>query len=193
MAQATRAVLTAANILDAAIYNNITVTILVGYGDLNNGDITGLTNVDCGESLDGVYVSYSTLRAALASHESSSLDVTFVNSLPNTSSINSVSDFCVPSAIAESLGLMSSSNGIDGAVGMGAQTSAGELASAALHELTHAMGRESGVSPFDLFRYTSPGNRLSPTRIRRRLRTSRSTADTPSLPTLDRHRIQAIS
>ena len=34
------------------------------------------------------------------------------------------------------------------------------LVGAALHELTHAMGREPGAGPFDLFRYTSPGNHL---------------------------------
>ncbi len=34
------------------------------------------------------------------------------------------------------------------------------LVGAALHELTHAMGREPGVGPFDLLRYTSPGHHL---------------------------------
>jgi len=100
---------TAANILDAVIYNNITITIRVGYGDYNNGEKTNLTTAEYGGVLNGITESYATLRAALASHESSGTDVTFVNSLPNTSSINGVSSFYVPSAIAESLGLMSSS------------------------------------------------------------------------------------
>src|SRR5262249_36605760 len=49
---------------------------------------------------------------------------------------------------------------VDGAVGMGTQIPTNLLIGAALHELTHAMGREPGVGPFDLFRYTSPGNHL---------------------------------
>src|SRR5438128_450504 len=108
----------AANILDAVIYNNVTVTIRVGYGDYNNGQMTGLTTTDEGGILNGISVSYATLRAALASHESSGTDVTFVNSLPNTTSVNGVSSFYVPSAIAVSLGLMSSPS-VDGAIGMG--------------------------------------------------------------------------
>ena len=43
---------------------------------------------------------------------------------------------------------------------MGTQIPANLLVGAALHELTHAMGREPGVGPFDLFRYTSAGNHL---------------------------------
>ena len=43
---------------------------------------------------------------------------------------------------------------------MGTQIPTNLLVGAALHELTHAMGREPGVGPFDLFRYTSAGNHL---------------------------------
>jgi hypothetical protein len=151
---------TAANVLDAAIYNNITVSILVGYGDFDGGEITGLTSSSEGGSLNGVDVSYTVLRAALVSHESSSVDVTFVNSLPKTSSINGISSFYVPSAIAEALGLMTSSSALDGAIGIGTAFPDNELVPTALHELTHAMGREFGIGTFDLLRYTSPGVRL---------------------------------
>jgi hypothetical protein len=150
----------AANMLDAAIYNNITVTILVGYGDYNNGTITGLTNVADGGSLRGVNVSYTALRAALASHESSSVDVTFVNSLPISSSIDGRSSLSVPSAVAEALGLMAvpSSSVLDGAVGMGTQIAADHQISADLHELTHAIGRAGGT--LNLLRFTQPGVNL---------------------------------
>ena len=151
----------AANILDAAIYNNITVTIRVGYGDWNNNQDTGITTGAEAGSLNGLTVSYAALRTALATHETSTVDQTFVSSLPSTSSVNGVSNFFVPSAAAKALGLLSpTSSSVDGAVGIGTQIPAGLLVGVALHEFTHAMGREPGVGPFDLFRYTSVGNHL---------------------------------
>src|ERR1700693_4606183 len=90
---------TAANILDSTILNNITVTIEVGYNDFLNNLTTGLGASAEGGDLSGSYVSYSGLRAALASHETSTLDQTFVNSLPTTSSVNGVSSLYVPSAV----------------------------------------------------------------------------------------------
>jgi serralysin len=153
----------AANILDSLILDNITVNIQVTY------DISLGTSAEGGD-LSGAYVSYATLRTALASHETSAADQTFVNSLPNTSSISglngsgspvTVSSFWVPSAIEKALGLISATNSAaDGGVWMGSQIPSSLLVGVALHELTHAMGREPGVGPFDLFRYTSPGTHL---------------------------------
>src|SRR5438105_547572 len=72
---------TAANILDALVRDNITVKIRVGWGDWNNNqDIVSSTAAEGGD-LNGSNVSYTNLRAALASHETSSVDQTFVNSL----------------------------------------------------------------------------------------------------------------
>jgi serralysin len=151
----------AANILDAAIFDNITVTIRVGYGDWNNNADTGITTGAEGGTLNGLSESYTALKAALASHETSTVDQTFVNSLPNTSSVNGVSHFYVPSAVDKALGLLpANGNTIDGAVGIGTQISSSLLVGVALHELTHAMGRVPGEGPFDLFRYTSPGVHL---------------------------------
>jgi 20S proteasome alpha/beta subunit len=151
----------AANILDSLIQDNITVTIQVGYGDWDNGQDTGITTGAEGGDLNGLNVSYTSLRSALASHETSAVDQTFVNSLPNTSTVNGVSSLWVPSAVGKALGLMSPNGGaVDGAVGMGTQIPSNLLVGVALHELTHAMGREPWGGTFDLFRYTSPGNHL---------------------------------
>src|SRR6266568_1262430 len=151
----------AANILDSLIQDNITVTIQVGYGDWDSGVDTGITTGAEGGDLDGLNVSYTSLRSALASHETSTVDQTFMNSLPNTSTVNGVSSLWVPSAVGKALGLMSpTSPAIDGAVGMGTQIPSSLLVGVALHELTHAMGREPWGGTFDLFRYTSPGNHL---------------------------------
>ena len=151
---------TAANILDSIIFDNITITIRVGYGDWNNGLDTGLTTGAEAGDLNGLNVSYTNLRNALANHETSAFDQTFVSLLPSTSSLNGVSNFYVPSAEAKALGLLSPNNSaIDGAVGIGTQIPNNLLVGVALHELTHAMGREP-LGTFDLFRYTSPGNHL---------------------------------
>jgi protocatechuate 3,4-dioxygenase beta subunit len=152
---------TAANIMDATIKDNITVTLRVGYNDYYNNQITGLGSSAVGGDLSGTYVSYTSLKAALASHETSALDQTFVNSLPNTFSVNGVSGFYVPSAVAKALGLMApNGSALDGAVGFGAGIPTANLVGVALHEFTHAMGREPGAGTFDLGRYTSPGNHL---------------------------------
>ncbi|UTD28397.1 hypothetical protein DB459_17325 [Bradyrhizobium sp. WD16] len=152
---------TAANILDSLIQDNITVTIQVGYGDWYNNYDTGLTTGAEGGVLNGTYVSYSTLRAALATHATSSLDQTLVNSLPATTSVNGYSSLWVSSAVEKALGLMSATAAtLDGAVGIGTQISGSLLVGVALHELTHAMGRVPDNGSFDLVRYTSAGNHL---------------------------------
>jgi 20S proteasome alpha/beta subunit len=152
---------TAANILQATIKDNITVTLQVGYGDWYNGLITGLGTSAVGGDLYGSYVSYTSLKAALASRVTSTLDQTFLNSLPNGTSVNGMSGFYVPSTIEKVLGMISpTASVIDGAVGFGTQISTANLVGVALHEFTHAMGREPGAGTFDLGRYTSPGNHL---------------------------------
>src|SRR5947199_292376 len=103
---------TAANFLESLILNNITVTIQVTY------DTTLGTSAEGGD-LFGQMVPYTTLRAALASHETSGADQTFVDSLPTASLISgvngsgapvTVSSFWVPSAIGKVLGLISATN-----------------------------------------------------------------------------------
>src|SRR6202040_1030239 len=124
-------------------------------GDWDNGLITGLGTSAVGGDMYGSYVSYSSLRASLASHETSTLDQTFVNSLPNTSSVNGVSSLYVPSAVEKALGMISpTASAIDGAVGIGASIPTADLVGVALHEFTHALGREPGAGTFDLGRYT---------------------------------------
>ncbi len=163
---------TAANILDAEVLDNITVTLLVGYGDWNNGAVKTKTGQALGGSLNDLFVYYPDLRSALAAHETSSLDQSVVNALPNTSTIDNSYAFGVSPAVAKALGLMSpTTSEIDGAVGFDPSIPTNLLVGAALHEFTHAMGREpvSGVSgvgaaraagTFDFVRYTSAGNHL---------------------------------
>jgi hypothetical protein len=154
----------AADLLDAAIYNNIVVNIEVGYGEFDQqalpnqntseGDI-GYQGVDGA----GPNETYSNLRGLLASHETSSADIASVNALPTTTTLNGVSDFVIGSAEAKALGVLSGTDSsIDGFIGMGTNFTGSTLIGGALHEITHAMGRIPGDTALSLFRYTSSGS-----------------------------------
>ena len=80
------AVQAAANALDAAIDDPITVNVAVGYGEYDDGgpEFTPLTQFSLGGVNAEVPVSYSLLRAALANDETSPTDVQAINTLPDT-------------------------------------------------------------------------------------------------------------
>ncbi|MFI4994910.1 MAG: NF038122 family metalloprotease, partial [Hyphomicrobiales bacterium] len=164
----------AANAIDAAFVDNITINIAVGYGeflggllDPNNPNNQNLSvgNIDYQGSLNstvndgtGFNESYSTLRALLASHATSADDNTAVANLPNTATLQGQGVFTIGSAQAKALGLLAGNNGaLDGAVGMGTAFTGDVLFNGALHELTHAMGRIAGDS-LDLFRFNEDGS-----------------------------------
>jgi hypothetical protein len=163
----------AANIIQAAFLDPITVNIVVGYGEfggtaispnISEGDIgyTGFgVQFDSGQ---GVGVSYANLRTDLANSASDNFDQLSVNSLPQGTSLEGKSSFILASAQAKALGLLSDQNAaIDGQVGMGTGFTGNVLIAGALHELTHAMGRIAGQAlgngnvigtiAMDLFRY----------------------------------------
>jgi len=151
---------TAANILQTAFDDNITVNIKVSYGtfgtaslpnqNTSEGDIGYSGN---GTEGTGVAESYSNLRSLLASHATSPDDFTSVNSLPNTATLQGRSSFTIGTAQGKALGVVAANSSvIDGQVGMGTNFAGNVLISGALHELTHAMGRIAGLS-LDLFRF----------------------------------------
>ena len=151
----------AATQLQNAFSNNITVNIAVSYGQLNGvtlqnqnesfGDIGYSGN---GTEGVGISESYQNLRSLLANHETSADDVTSVNALPNTTSLQGHSSFVIGGAQAKALGVTAANaSGIDGQVWMGSSFTGNVLIAGALHEITHAMGRITGDS-LDLFRYS---------------------------------------
>ena len=97
----------AANLLQAAFDDNITDNIKVSYGtfgtapppnqNTSEGDIGYSGN---GTEGMGVVESYSNLRSLLASHATSPDDMTSVNSLPNTTSLQGHSSFTIGTAQA---------------------------------------------------------------------------------------------
>jgi FG-GAP-like repeat len=150
----------AANILEAAFNDNITINIAVGYGEFGgvalssqNKSEGNIGSTGDGTSGVGISESYSTLRDLLQNYEGSMDDITAVNSLPVTSSLEGHSTFIIGSAQGKALGVVSPrASAIDGQVGMGTAFTGTDLITAALHEITHAMGRIAGDS-LDLFRF----------------------------------------
>src|SRR5262245_17944903 len=90
--------------------------------------------------------------------------------LPNTNSINGVSNFWISSSVGALFGLFTPPNVVDGFVGIGTDFKpGGERVSAFLHEMGHAMGRVpqnlvfngfTYASELDLWRFTNPGLHL---------------------------------
>ena len=152
----------AANVLEAAIDDPITVTIGVGYTEYDLGGPAYMLLTDgysLGGVTSGVPISYTALRAALANDETSPSDVEAVNSLPNTASLNGQSEFLLSGAEAKALGAISTTDPtIDGYTGFPASFTGNGLIGAAIVELTHALGLLNGQFVETLVEYTSPGN-----------------------------------
>ena len=162
----------AAQYLDSLITNNITVNIDVGWGEVAGQSLGG----SLGEGgPEGNIISYSQLKADLLANSNSAADATAYANLPASDPSNGAGIF-VSYAEEKAWGLLSATGSeVDGFVGFsntGAwnfsttnQAVAGQYGflGDALHELTHALGRDSGLNPgspmtvMDLFQYASPG------------------------------------
>jgi hypothetical protein len=160
----------AINIFDAAIVSPITVRLDIEKGEYRGQDIASMVingihltqNYSLGYINDGpTPISYATLRGDLINSVPNLFNAT---NLPNTSGVNGHSSFSISSSEERLFGIadarLSSSTFIDGYVGIGTSFAAGNVRiSAALHEIGHALGRVENTE-LDLFRFTSPGNRL---------------------------------
>src|SRR6266446_5440969 len=145
----------AVSILGASISDPITVNLKIDYSGTGGGAAAGPDN--------GLYQSYSSIRADLVNHATPG-DVTF-NALPSGSSIQGQSNVAVWNAQLKLWGLMAANDTTtdDGSATFATDIDPSLLVGVALHELTHAVGRVPyGWQPdvFDLFRFTSPGARL---------------------------------
>jgi hypothetical protein len=152
----------AANLLQAAFDNNITVNVAVGYGEypaFNGQSSQTLPNQNTSEGGPwGSNLSYTALRQDLINTASSADDNTSTASLPSGSSLQGHSSFFVANAQLKAFGV-STSGAADGGVGMGTNFTGNVLIAGALHEITHVMGRIAG-SAMDVFRYSSVGNHV---------------------------------
>ncbi len=162
----------AAQYLDNLITNNVTVNIQVGWGEAGGQSLGGAL----GEGgLYGTLLSYTQLKADLLAQSNSPADASAYANLPATDPSNGAG--ILVSVAQEKAWRLVAANGteVDGVVGYSSSadwnfstnntTVGGEynFLGDALHELTHALGRDSGLnagSPFavmDLFQYAAPG------------------------------------
>ena len=151
---------TAVNILEAAFTTPITINVAVGYGEfpaLNGLGNQGLPNQSTSEAMAwGNSLTYSALRSDLAATAQSVDDYSSLAALPNTSTLDGHNYFYVANAELKTFGL-STSGSVDGGVGMGTNFTGNTLIAAALHEITHTMGRIAGET-LDLFRFNEDGS-----------------------------------
>jgi hypothetical protein len=168
---------TAINIYESLFsYDNITVTIRIGYGDMDGQPLPDQNKSEGDVNILGVqFLTYAALRNDLMKYgepliyNNSNLPPPggFVGPDGTTNPPN----FWVSSAVAKIFGIQTNV-AIDGSVGIGTGFAPGpERVSALLHEIGHALGRvpenfsdplyhNTSYSELDLWRFTSQGNRL---------------------------------
>jgi len=158
------AVVQAAQIIGATVSNKITLNIAVGYGEIGGWSIPsrygeGATE---GDQLE----SYATVKQQLVACGTSALDQSVVANLPTDNPFGGNALY-VSGAQLKVFGLdPANGTSLDGEIGFATDFPNSLLVAGALHELTHAMGRNSGwgsasngywITPLDLTRYSAPG------------------------------------
>lgn len=154
----------AAQMLESTVTNKITLNIAVGYGEIGGTPI-GLGSAE-GATFGDQLESYAALRSQLTACDTTAIGQSVVAHLPATNPFGSLS-YDVSGAQLKAFGVdPANSTQLDGEVGFSTDWPSSELVAAALHELTHAMGRNSGwgsaangydVTTLDLTRYSAPG------------------------------------
>lgn len=162
----------AANILDSLITNNITVTIDVGYGEVG-GQPLASTSLAEGGPVGGGFVSPSEMISLLATQGDATAKAEAA-ALPANAASQLPSEIYLAPTQEQALGLLPSSlNVVEGEIGFSStanyalnpndQAVPGEygIIPAALHELTHALGRTLPDAAMELTRFTAPGTLAS--------------------------------
>ena len=129
--------------------NPVTITIDVGYGEI---DGMALRSGDLGESESVLtYVSYSQLQTALANNANAIGDTAAAASLPSTSPVNG--NYYLSTAEAKALGISGASSSLDGYVGFsstysfayndsnGVPSGQYDFFGVVAHEISEVMGR----------------------------------------------------
>ena len=162
----------AADILDAAIASPITVTIKVGWGENNEVPLNGM--LAAGGPLGKVTQTFLQYIDSLKSAATTNAVTYITNSLPTIDPTNG-RFFSIGSAQAAALGVFNPNTGtIAGSIGFsstaawnfGSDNSATgyDFLAAALHEITHSLGRANSgeyspgwFSAMTLYNYSAPG------------------------------------
>lgn len=169
------AVQQAANILDAQILNNLTVTINVGWGEDAGTPFTSATGLALGGPDNGAVCSYAQLTGALTAQAAANGCAFITANLPATDPTSGAGSWAVSQAQAKVFGLSDPTvTATDGSIGFASDVSWNftgsqnigasqyDLAGTALHEITHALGRLNDASygyysPINLYTYASQG------------------------------------
>jgi hypothetical protein len=159
--------------LEQQFVDPITITIDLGWGEIDNQPMQGGALGESSTYLQSY--TYTQVKNAMSADAKSSADATAVASLPATSPTGS-NTVWMATAEAKALGLMANNTGVDGYVGISSTlpfdyddsngVSAGQydLFGTLAHEITEVMGRflltgNGGYDPYDLFHYSAPNTR----------------------------------
>ena len=173
----------AADFFSTLFSNPITVTLDIGWGEVDGQALAGNALGESETNYQGPYT-YSQVRAGLLATDTGSYDATAVASLSASSPVSNSAQFIVSDAEAKALNLGSQTpDAVDGWVGFSstlpfaydpasrAVSGAYDLIGVAEHEITEDLGRVSDLNtfdgtrgapaytPFDLFRYAGSGKR----------------------------------
>ncbi len=167
----------AANELDAIVHDNITITMEVGWGEVEGYPLTGIGPSLAGGAGAGSTLTYAQVKAGLAKAGTSADDASLLASLPATDPTNG-GGFYVPYAQQKAMGLIpANTSEVDGVIGFNdsytfsydpnnrAMLGMYDFIGTAEAEIGHSLGRSASEmqSPVgqdaiqDLFRYTAPG------------------------------------
>jgi len=164
----------AVDLLDATFTNPIKINISVGWGSVNGSSLGPANLGSAVQSTAGLF-SYAEIENRLAANTAkSTTDIGVLANLSSTDPTNGAG-IMLGRAEAKALGLIGS-NSIDGWIGFSsslpftydpnnrAVPGLYDFIGTALHEITHLMGRTTGVGGtgptfLDLFRYGAPGVR----------------------------------
>jgi len=165
---------TAATELQSVITSPGTVTIEVGFGDINGGTPLAAGDLAKGGPSAGITMTYDRLVAELRANADSAVDQRVLASLPATAPANILTYF-VSNAQEKAWGLRApQANGIDGIVGVSSgyafattadrvvQPGQFDLIGIAEHEISHALGRIYGDGPLELVNYSAPSVYANP-------------------------------
>jgi hypothetical protein len=147
----------AATLLTQYIRDPITVNLEIGYTEYPGDNSSEGAGGASATYANSVTVTYTQLRNFLLNTGSADV-VAAVNALPATTSLNGQINFVIPYAEAKVFNLIGATNSaIDGYAGFGTSIPSNAIVGVALHEFTHALGRDPGTDVLSLFRYTSVG------------------------------------
>ena len=156
-------IIQAAEMIGSRVADNISLNITVGYGEVGGSTLS--SGSAAAGTLGDQWQSYAAVKQELINSATSATDQSVIANLPTKSPFAS-RPIDVPGAQLKLFGVApANGSSLDGEMGFSGDWGS-NLTAAALHEITHAMGRNAGwgstangnwITPLDLIRYAAPG------------------------------------